>query len=403
MGRKLGDWLTAYMKFVARTEPHRRLHRWTAISTIAAALRRKCWNEFAGRIYPNFYIVVVAPSGCRKGTAIGIGLDMLQAIQIPVAAESVTREKLIRNLATVRSSYIDSLTGMPVIFSALTVYSMELAVFLADQNPRFFADLCDWFDCRNLWRYETKNCGEDAIEGLWLNLIGATTPEILKRTIPMDAIGGGLTSRMILVFADRKHQQVANPKRTKEELDQYDALVKDLEYISLMQGEFMLTDEAATMYENWYLAQDANPPFDDFNFAGYMERRPLHLRKLMMVISASRGEDMLISSGDFKRSLAILEETESEMPKAMRGYGRVDVSELFPRVMAYIAKRGEISRSALMRVFYKDISMEELNQMLVTLQTINFAQLLQKGNEVWIVCQKSDQPEAARPLSVEDL
>ena len=41
--RKLSNWIEAYTAFTNNTEAPEKFHRWTAISTIAGALNRKCW------------------------------------------------------------------------------------------------------------------------------------------------------------------------------------------------------------------------------------------------------------------------------------------------------------------------------------------------------------------------
>ena len=97
MSRQVEDWIDGYVEFTDNSESPENFRRWTAISTIAAALQRKCFVEW-GTItwYPNMYIVLVGPSGARKGTAMGPAYDMLEELNIPMAANATTLQALIR-------------------------------------------------------------------------------------------------------------------------------------------------------------------------------------------------------------------------------------------------------------------------------------------------------------------
>jgi hypothetical protein len=157
------------------------------------------------------YIVLVAPSGkARKGTAMSPGLEILEDLNIHLAAESITREALIRELRTATTTVTND-DGTIEFHSSLTIYSPELVVFLGHNNPQLLSDLTDWYDCRRKWTYRTKTQGTDEIHGVWVNLIGATTPELLQSALPLDAIGGGLTSRMVFVFEETKGKIVPAP------------------------------------------------------------------------------------------------------------------------------------------------------------------------------------------------
>ena len=100
MTRIVDDWIEGYLKYTNNTEPPDSFREWVAVSVVASCLRRKCvlnWGSLI--VYPNMYIVLVAPSGkARKGTAMRPGLKMLQEQGIKLAAEAITREALIREL-----------------------------------------------------------------------------------------------------------------------------------------------------------------------------------------------------------------------------------------------------------------------------------------------------------------
>jgi len=325
--------------------------------------------------YPNLYVVLVGPSGkCRKGTAMKPGMRLLRDKGIKIASESITREALIRELKESSDSQVDVSTCTPHLHSSLTIFSEELTVFLGYNNQQLMADLCNWYDCGDTWTYRTKNMGTDDIRGVWVNLMGATTPDLLQTTLPRDAIGGGLTSRIIFVYEHKKGKTIADPFLSDKEKELEKMLSLDLDRICLMSGEFKLTEGFLERYIVWYMAQtnQRGAVFDDYRFSGYVERRPTHLMKLSMILSASRSNSMIITESDFQRAVEILAITEVKMPHTFSGVGRFEGSDIVHRIMAFIAQTESISFSNLMRAFYQDVDKEGLEKMLDTMMTLDF-------------------------------
>jgi len=104
------------------------------------------------------------------------------------------------------------------------------------------AALCNWYDCRERWRYETKTSGIDDVKFVWVNLIGATTPESLQCALPQEAISGGLTSRIVFAYGD-KITPAPDPFIKRCFTGQEERLSHDLERICMMRGEFVPTDD----------------------------------------------------------------------------------------------------------------------------------------------------------------
>ena len=377
-GRALPDWLDAYMEYTEDSEPPKMFHLWSAISTIASALQRKCYLRWGTlTFYPNMYIVLVAPSGkCRKGTAMDPARDLLDALALPLAAEATTREALIRALRDANSTNFDPNTGDQQFHSSLTIHSKELTVFLGYDNKQLMMDLTDWFDCHNRWTYRTKTQGDDDIIGVWVNLIGATTPELIQTALPPDAIGGGLTSRIIFVFESRKYKTAIYPEPGDPEL--YRKIISDLERIHLMAGQFKVTDEFIDIWTQWYPDQEINPPNLGPNLSGYMERRPTHVMKLSMIMSASRSGDLIITGDDINKAIRIIQATEKKMPQVFSGVGKSQIISILPRIMSYIAEVKSITKPKLMERFLADIDDYMLDRVLKTLQTMRYINIVDK-------------------------
>jgi hypothetical protein len=326
------------------------------------------------------YVVLVGPAGrARKGTAMSPAHKMLEELDIKMAAESMTRESLIQCLAETSES-LQTDEGKICFHSSLTIFSPELVVFLGHNNHQLLMDLTDWYDCRSRWTYRTKNMGTDEITGVYVNLLGATTPELLRSSLPLDAIGGGLTSRIVFVYEERKGKIVPAPMFTDAERTLHAKLSRDLERIYLLRGEFRVTQGFFDRWVAWYTAQEGNPPFQDDRFAGYTERRPNHIMKLSMILCASRGDNMIVDECDIERAIKILTFTERKMTKTFGGVGKSQSADVINRVMTEIAIKKELTFAELVEMFYHDADMRMLTGIVDTLESMKFIDRVKRAD-----------------------
>lgn len=375
MARKLEDWLESYVNHCCGiSEPPTQFHRWCGLSLIAAVLQRKCcmpWGPLT--FFPNLYVVIVAPSGrARKGTATSFYLHFAEKLGLSMAAEATTREALIQALAATRKSDVNPATGEVEVHSSLTVVSPELTVFLGYNNQQLMSDLTDWYDCRDRWIYRTKGQGTDEIWGVWVNLFGATTPDLIRSTLPLDAIGGGLTSRIIFVYAENKGRVIPAPMTTPADDAMSASLLHDLEEIHMLRGRFKASKGFLDRWIEWYSVEAQRYPFLDPKFGGYCERRPNHVMKLSMIVSAARRSTLEVRAEDFNTALDWLKETEVLMPQVFAGMGRLEYSDVIENVLTTIQRRKKILLRELMRIFYRDVDERRMGEILSSLQAGGF-------------------------------
>lgn len=385
--RNIPNWIQGYLEFTDNTEPPEIFREWVGISTIASVLQRKCYLTWSDDLvfYPNLYIVLVAPpASARKTTAMISGLKFLRepGINVRLAAEAITREALIREINNARDFYEDDEKRM-VTHSSLTVYSSELAVFLGYNNPAMLSDLCDWYDCRDQWKYQTKGAGtSDYIDNVWVNILGGTTPGLLQTTIPVDAIGSGLTSRMVFVYADKKGKVIPTPFTTPEERELRKLLVEDLEIISSFKGQFKVTKEFIGAWTEFYTTSNEVRPFQDDRFLGYFDRRAATILKLCMVLVASRTSSMVINEKDLFFAIDTLSKVERTMQRALQGIGRNPLSDILHRVMFEVASKKEVSMADLMAKFISDLNYTELEDIVKSLDMAKYVVYVENTGKI---------------------
>lgn len=378
--RKLDDWIDSFMEFTKESEPPDSFRLWTAISVIAAALQRKVkisWGHITW--YPNMYIILVGPSASRKGTAMGPGYDLLMDLGVTLAAQATSRQALISRMKNSTQSELNE-EGKMEFHSSLTVFSKEFTVFLGYHNRELMSDLCDWYDCERRWKYETISRQTEEIIGVWVNIIGATTPDLIAASLPPDAIGSGLTSRIIFVCEDRIGKIVPVHFLSKYELDLRDKLYEDLEKINSMVGRFKFTPEFIDLWTEWYVKEGPlENKFSDPRFKGYTGRRATHVMKLCMIMSASRTGSMIISDKDLERAIRILEWAERKMPRVFTGVGKSQIAETLPQVLTYIQRQKTTTFEALLKTFYYDSDEIEMKRIVRTLELSNAVRVVGKN------------------------
>lgn len=353
------------MAYTALSRSPDEFHLWTGIVTIAGAIRRKAWFNFDYfELFPNLYVVLVAPAGrCKKSTAMRIGRKLLAQVPgVNFTTDSTTRERLIVDLA---AAHADG-------HSSMTAYASEFASLLTSSGMDMVAFLTDIYDCPVEWAHKTKMGGTNKIKAPWLNLFGGTTPDWIARSLPLDTVGIGLTSRIIFIYQDTPRIRKAFPKLTDAQKKLGDLLLKDLVTISTISGQYVLDAEAEQFYEAWDLKNQTERAIDDPRLSGYYERKPMHVIKVAMIIAAAQHDEPVLTKGDIAKALEVLDHVEPAMARTFSAVGKnpltLDIEQIY---MALIAAADEgIGYGELLDRFKHSVRKDELDEVLNTLQLI---------------------------------
>jgi hypothetical protein len=268
---------------------------------------------------------------------------------------------------------ITVVTGDQTYHSSLTIFSTEFTVFLGYHNQELIAALCEWYDCHNRWVYETIARKKEEVVGVWVNLFAGTTPDAIQASLPIESIGGGLTSRIIFVVEEKRAKLVIVPTITEEQLKLQQMLVYDLEAINRLSGPMQYTEGFLNVYSDWCRYADTHRPFYDKKFDGYCGRRRKHLITLSMVCCASRGDEMIMTSEDIDRAIYLLTEVEVKMGKVFKGMGRSSISDLINDAVVYVTNSPvpDIPLFQFAKYFEGDMDKLEMERVIMTLEAMN--------------------------------
>lgn len=361
MGRHYQDWLKAYMDYTRDSESPGSFHFWTGISTIAGALRRRVWLDMKKFDWtPNFYIILVGPPGvAAKTTSLGMGMKLLAKVPgVKFGPESLTWQKLTKSLADSIEylKYKDaSGADAQIAMSCNTIEVGELGTLLKPDDDALVSFLIRmWEGQRGKFRHDTISGGLVEIDNPWLNIIAATTPDWLQRNFSEAMIGGGLTSRILFVYGDKKRGLVPYPDEVIPAAEYQlleTQLIADLVEISKLSGPYRLSPHARQWGRAWYIDHnnpDLRPPhLSSSRFGGYISRKQTHLHKFAIVLAASRRDQLVIEEKDLSDAEAILTDLERDMIAVFESIGVVDQRDHVAEIVSTVRHCGFLTNRGL--------------------------------------------------------
>ena len=362
-GRLLDDWIEAYMVYTAESEAPDEYHAWVSLSTIAGVLRRRVhMNLGYFHLYPNLYIILVSPPGrCKKSTTMRIARPVLGEVPgINFSVDSTTRERFIVDM---QQAYSDGQ-------SAITIYSSEFGSILASSQMDMVLFLTDIYDCPPEWAHKTKVGGTNTIKQPFLNILAATTPDWMARAMPLDTVGIGLTSRIIFIYSETPRIRDWRPVLSKEQVELGRLLVRDLQDIATISGEYTMEQSADDMFSEWYKGpRHEESRYADARLSGYFERKPMHILKVAMVVAAAQRNEPIITHKDLVRAFAFLGHAERDMPSVFLGVGKNPLASDLHMALATVMNNPEgIPFGKLLDMFKHSVRKDELSEVLETLR-----------------------------------
>lgn len=376
MPRHYDNWLKAYMAYTRDSESPDTFHFWTGVSTIAGALRRRVWIDMKKFQWtPNFYIILVAPAGiAAKSTSLGMGMRLLGKVPgIKWGPESMTWQKLAKSLseATEFFEYID-LKGQKarVAMSANTIEVGELGTLLKTKDDSLVSFLIRmWEGQLQQFRHDTLSGGNVVVDNPWLNIISATTPTWMQENFTESMIGGGLTSRIVFVYGDKKRGLVPYPDEVIPDADYVETerkLIEDLCAIAKLSGPYRLSPFARQWGRAWYTDHnnaDLRPAhLSSARFGGYIARKQTHLHKFAIVLAAAKRDALVIEEDDLREAEQILTNTEHDMLKVFENIGQSEQRVHIDEVVSVVKYCGSLTNKGLWAKMMNFMTLKEFEE-----------------------------------------
>lgn len=282
-----------YMAMHAHTESAIAYDFWTAIWLLSLACGRDAYVDRPhAPVIMNSYIILVANSGItRKSTsvnaAVAFAKEALQDDPRPLFIEGRTTPEQLAQLMAERSRECGAIHCILGISELVTLLSQDRYM---RNMPALLTDLYDSPAHRSLGG--TIHRGRVDVANVSVNLLGASTPEWLLKTVNPSVVEGGFTSRCWFVVSHSRKQRVAWPisvdmftarEDCKGEWRRARALANHVRAISI-------TPAALTAFRRWY---DKRKDTNDGFLASFDSREDAHVLRVAGLLSINSGQGII--------------------------------------------------------------------------------------------------------------
>jgi len=362
--RQLPDWLKGLAEFVEDTEAPRLYWLWGGIFTICAALQRKVWIPYGiENIYPNLYLLIVAAPGERKGAPPTKAKEFLLDVEVPVAVDSSSKRALTQELALTVATEKFYYNNRPIPMACTTVISKELSSLLAIDPKGIIELLTDLYDCHDQWKYKTSGKGEDFLYNVCINFFAVTTPTWFATNLPYEAIGGGFTSRTIIVSGGNWYKSVPWPPPLPPAVRK--KLINDLLIIRNLVGEFKVDPGAKKLFDSWYKGIPAlKSSIHDERIHGFLNRMHIAALKVAMALRISYSNDLTILPDDMGRAIDLVSSVIYTISDALGGHGRSKLGAEVDIIRTQLKTMHSTSFKHLLAMNYRNVTRQQLEEAL---------------------------------------
>lgn len=340
------DFFSHYLKYTSNIEPPAVFNRWALITAVGAFLGRQYYLEHGHfHICPNMYVMLMGVSGTRKSTAIKLIRKLIIAAGYnTIAADKSTKEKFLLDLAGEDTEHMngkdileENLFGNASEDREIFITADEFNDFFGNGNIEFISLLGTLWDYQGIYRNRIKTGKSVSISNPTVSILGGNTPTGFSLAFPVEALGQGFFSRILLIHGEPSGKRITFP--TPPSADSTEFIISYFRAIKQQViGSAKLTSDAERLLDKIY---KLHPAIDDVRFEPYSQRRLTHLFKLCLITSAIRLSTE-ITERDVITANTILSYAEQFMPKALGQFGKAKNSDVVHKVYQLICSKDKV-------------------------------------------------------------
>lgn len=322
--RQCKNFIDTYIRACQFSEAPALFHKWSAIAVVSAAMQRKIWIDWGlgDGVFANLYICFVGHSGQGKDTAFQEAQALIRTNSlIRIGPSTATREAFFLQMCDPSGTVSGAeITATEPVHTSVTILHPELAAFLSpkDGTLQFRQELAELWDCPKDMAYATIKRGTVYVQNAYLTIFGCMTPGMIRQVLPRESgEEGGLTSRIVWVYADEPACGVPFPALRNSLRPLHDALRNDLHIISRLRGQFSFYPDFVYGYQEWYKKGYTEQDEACLMIPGWHSRRRIHVLKLSMIHAVSRWtqdpSNLILAEEDLQWAIDTLGEVSGRM------------------------------------------------------------------------------------------
>lgn len=362
-------WLRDYIEFTRNLESPFAYHLYCGLVGIGAVVNRKVYIDMGGqfRVYPALGVILLGPSGVKKTTAGDVVVGLLQEAElVKIYQEKITPEGLVEAMKGESNA-----VGL--------VYAPEMSVFLGKQRymEGVIPLITRFMDCPANWASATIMRGNSVLKNIGISCLFCSTADWFIKNTPADTFGGGFIARYLLVvqygtsriFPIPVPVPVGTRGRLIEQLVALNGLEGSMTFEpSVYHRNGMGADTGA--YVEWYREFKTTPRPPEFEtLTTYLERKPIHVLRLAMVLHLATHQTLEICRDCFDRALRLCTLSEKFLPQLMRQMFKTASGDEQELVVNCIRKNGGvITHSEIIRKLQYKMKAEQTKAVLNSLK-----------------------------------
>jgi hypothetical protein len=347
------SFLRDYLEYSTGNEAPEMFHVWGGYVALSAAISRRVWLPFEDtEIFPNLYVMFVGPAGNGKTWAMRkVKRVLVELPDIPISGSVETPPGLWRFMNGNQRS--DPPIESPVAFPTrwpdghlrevhpMTIIANEFINFISVDDKGWINALNDIYD-EDIYRYRTKNQGEDILVGPYIVLLGALTNEVASDLQKAHIISTGLARRTLFQYGERQWDN-PHPKPTFDEHQRAarDRCIKHLRRLQKVGGAFYWSEEVNEWWNEWYCAYLVEVPKQPPAIQSWYASKSIQVLKLAMLTCLSEDLQLRLEVPHFECALAYLAEMERDLFRIFGSAGRNELAGVAIKIGEYIEAQNE--------------------------------------------------------------
>lgn len=373
------NWIDTVLSGTDHVETPKSFVKWSLYSAIAAVTSPNVSLNKQGAydLYPNVYVMLLADSGVGKGFGVWLAKSLVMAVDSTrVFAGRNSIQKIVTDLSMAITTGKGK--GKEMIKDARAYLSSGEFVNFLLKDEQAISILTEWYDTHYVkeWPNSLKSTGTETLKDVNVTLLGASTSDYLRESVPVAAIRGGFFGRLMLVHSSEKGK--VNPlidegkddEQVAPKIKDWSCYLKELAKIP-PGSKFTVTEKAKEFYRPWYYdLQERIRAGKLADKTGYIYRLHDHALKIGMVLSLSESTELTLTKAHVEEGIALAQDLLAAIKKTTIGLGlsaSAPQNEVFLRTL-FKAGDAKVSRLKMMQDNHNEFDSVELDRIALTLE-----------------------------------
>lgn len=374
------DFIRDFIEYTRDYESPTSFWKWSAYAAVAAALRDNVWKKFGDiHICPNIFVLLLAPSAeHRKGNPVKQCENLVSKLHTTkVISGRASIQAILDDLSRAETS---PQTGKLIQGGSALFSAPELSAGLVN-DPEAVKILTDIYDFKDEYTSRLRGTGQFRIKNICFTMLAASNEDLLRDVYDTKAIFGGLLGRTFLIKPNEFRP--ANSLFNINHSDKMADILRHLDRIAHLHGEYEFTIDAQREFETWY------EPFRDSykkkpDKSGVSGRIHTGIIKLAMILCANETLGLKVLRKHVEEAISECMSIVGNYKDFTMASGTSNLSQTGALVLnAIYAQEGHfMQRKKLLAQHWNDFDSETLDKVIMTFEQAGMIQTMMVDNGI---------------------